>query len=327
MKMSRRAGLRRVGFTLVELLVVIAIIGILAALIIPAVFYIFRTGKQTVTFNEMLQMDNAIQTFRETYNVDYVPSQIKLCEKFGQYQISPENGGVENPLDRDSVTFLTRIFPRITDASGGTSLWSSRGIDWNNDGNYNTPPVVLEGDRCLVFFLGGIPLRTPPTVSIMGFNTDPRDPAKPNDSNRKPPIMNFDTGRLYVRTTPTPSNPLQLAAGTAGYPSYLDPYFTGSSVPGQDKPFLYFSNYGINNGYSKYGQSDCASFGVNPYCSATTAPVQYYNPKSQQIISAGLDQTFAPGGLYTPANIGAFQAAGKDDQGNFTGGKLIGAGF
>lgn len=303
MKLSQNKHSRS-AFTLVELLVVLVIVLILVGLISAVVASALGKAKQARNRQDISQLETAVNSFKTKYGV-LPPSRLKLAEHYSLYDPSQQ-------IDLDSLQFLGTMFPRIT------NQWSAPvpqggGIDWNGNGQIDAGAVILNGSECLVFLLGGIPS---PQGNLLGFSTNPSNPAT-QTVDRIGPFFDFKVKQL----APSPWNPL------SGLYVYLDTYGT--------QPYVYFSSYKTLNGYNRYGNSDIgAPLVISPYIEVlptTLAPVKYVNPGTFQIISAGPDGVFGPGGAFrvpkaqSPNGTADFyldSTPGYDDQANFHQGLL-----
>jgi prepilin-type N-terminal cleavage/methylation domain-containing protein len=274
----------RAAFTLIELLVVIAIIGILASLLLAGVMAVLRKGPEVNNRNDIMQLGVALDKFKTKYGF-YPPSKIKLVPQLANYNMA-------NPLDQQSSAFLSSMWTNLDRQTTTVFAWAGPGVPIPATG------ITLEGHQCLVFFLGGIPSGGN-NKAPMGFSTNPLNPTDPNPDRFK--FIDFESGRCEMLDPASP------------FPSYLDSHSKGGT---NKKPFLYFSSYKRNNGYSPFGSSDNVSLGVSPYVETSTpTTVKYINPTTYQLISAGADGAFGPGGLWTPS---AMPAQGRDDIANFS---------
>ncbi len=315
------------GFTLVELLIVIVIVGILIALLVPAIAGAVRTAKNAQVTGEITALAQALEAFKSQYG-QYPPSRILLSED-GTYTV-PNNGfyGTLQPnrglidvvlpeLAQRSRRYLQIFFPKLQPPT------PQRWHDFNGN-NQIDPLIYLEGDECLVFFLGGIPYNSGTSFSTTGFGKDSRFPFvnQQAQSNRTTPFYEFRADRL-------------LDFDGDGMPSYVDT-LNGSS--NNARPYAYFSAYGNNGydpndvnfpgetyrnfniGYPTRLTSDPAtapqtvgesvSPGPNPYTSG--APFMTGNPPkasfingiSFQIVSSGGDGVFGPGGRFVGSGSG-----------------------
>lgn len=315
---------RRGAFTLTELLVVILIIAVLVSLTAAGVLKIMGQGPQLKTSSEIRQFEVAFQQFFQEYDkVNYVPSYLVLRED--------NNYDLKNPAEVNSLNFLKRMFGKSlnTNASPGQLV-----IDWNGNGQFDGR-LVLEGQHCLTFFLGGIPAPSPPNSanSCLGFSTNPQNPATSGGTRRGPFYQNFEASRLRLDSN--------------GFFKYWDAW-PAKSVATPRQPYAFFSAYGVPNGYPNswgildqnynkqpppYG--DCKSLlpgipgqlaaagGGGPYFSKGTLTT-FANPNTYQIISAGKDNTFGVGANWSPGGGGTVppNGADSDNQTNFTKGIL-----
>jgi prepilin-type N-terminal cleavage/methylation domain-containing protein len=343
-------GYSRKAFTLIEVLVVMLIIALMAGLLTAAIMKAFGRGRQAQTVTEINELALAVENFRVRYGF-YPPSRIHLCEKLTYYPGYSTGGiaGMTSTFDQESVGYLTRMFPRLD--TSATGLWAAVGINWNGNTNAlgadiidpspGAGDVILEGDQCLVFFLGGIPAggldpsspyanRAGPPACI-GFSVNSTNPAANAAAGGDvlPILYDFSGSRLVLvhgidPVTGLPNGNLFYSYGDywASVSAALNPAFGSTANLVAGRPYAFFSSYGKKNGYNRYFNvlapttpisSDCKLLGVWPYAEAMPPAVtteRYVKSETFQIISAGADGPQTGGGFGSGTVITTVNATG-----------------
>jgi general secretion pathway protein G len=251
---------------MIEILVVIVIIGMLAALLLPAINGAIRRAREASTGSEINLLAQSVASFKSKFG-DFPPSRILLVEN-GNYTTLMTTATSAGPIAADisvaqlaqrSIAGLRKFWPRIAISTNGTNPLIPNGkgaltgyYDFNGNGTLDTTPYILDGRECLTFFLGGVPSYSAPGTfagGMSGFSKNPQNPflnnitatvpPDPNSSNnRNPPFFEFAGNRLTflpeeLNNTRTPT----------GVPGYGDPN-SSALVPNF---YAYFSAYGTSN--------------------------------------------------------------------------------
>lgn len=230
----RRPPINRPGFTLIEVLIAILIVGILVAMLLPAVNGVMRRARESGVSAEELMLSTNLASFVNRYG-DNPPSRF-ICSENGDYSTAAlaAPGKVGDPIafglfglpwasltpgqqatataevDRaavESLTTLRSFWPKVlASRSGAISPITAIGwYDFNGNGVQDLP-YLLTGDECLVWFLGGIPKPYTSTsgavgFGMIGFANNTKNPFLPDAYNgitppRNPSIAEFRAERL-----------------------------------------------------------------------------------------------------------------------------------
>ena len=280
---TKRTKRDRAGFTLVELIVVISIIGILAALLIPAVVSAKNSASLAIARQEISQLESAVTAFKAKFGVE-PPSGLTIYETGASWQADPR-----------SISTMRRIWPQY-DFSGNYDI----------NGNGNTTDVLsLDGAECLVFFLGGMIVKnqTPTGVKYqcVGFSSNITTPFAPLSASqsRVGPFFEFSNSRFQD-------------IDADGFLEYRDRL----GEVGAD-PIVYYSMY-EGAGFvaqDQYVSPKCGTFAAYqssmPPVAPATGPITYHKSQSFQIVAPGWDGTLGIGGYYDPQNAVTSLAVGR----------------
>jgi hypothetical protein len=203
----------------------------------------------------------------------------------------------------------------------------------------NAPPngTILHGDQCLVFFLGGVQVVQNGVNGCQGFSTNPQDPGFTNPLNPTIPPLKFTPGIgpfMQFKANQL-AGPYTDTLGGGGWVRNADPMGFFVYKDPWSTPYGYFSSYKSRNGYNRYGTGancDCPALlpATSPLIGASLPGgayndgTNYQNAESVQIISAGANGLFGPGGIWSAPNASAIGANGQDDLCNFHD-KIMGA--
>ena len=186
----------RRAFTLVELLVVIAIIGVLVALLVPAVSMARANVQEAAITTEVAQLSTALQSFKTQYGVDFPPDFVIYQQRVMQV------GGQE--VEQEVTQFLSRIFryrnrqtdiPRNPVFNGGVYYEASVPTTISN------PQVTFETlDPAETLYLWLRGFSNDPENPLFGTPAPPgQDTQKIWNSDERTPLFPFDVSRVEDR--------------------------------------------------------------------------------------------------------------------------------
>ncbi|MBN1909898.1 MAG: type II secretion system protein [Pirellulales bacterium] len=281
---TQRRPVGRPGFTLVEMLVVIVIISILSSLVITGAIVAIRRAREFAITQEMTQLTLALEKYKNDIG-EYPPDFSGVLSS---------NTNVQDAA-RDAVLRHLRKRYRNYRPANWDDFRNNMLIATGNQLDVNH----LDPGSALVFWLGGLPAPGGSTTKLLPFSRNPANPFAPGGS-REEPLYEFDETRLVLDTTPEPitgvnRNVLRYVPDHVDNPNggVVPPFVYFRSVSGQYAPSVAQYYYHSGSGY-------CVPYAQNR--DSTNNVLRWFNPKTFQIISTGLD------GIYTTLDTTVVEA-------------------
>lgn len=256
----------RRAFTLVELLIVIVIIGMLVALLIPAITGVIRRSAEFQAGTEVAKLGQAVEAYK-TEHGDFPPdfSELRLLS-------DPDDINLASFNNSAIIGHLRKAYPKIEPAE----ITRFKGYLYQE-----LDAGRLPGPADAIFFwLGGMSANVKRPFTGAGGPLIVTDDGSGNTIfllrilDRHEPTFTFDEGKLVVNSTET-----------------LARYF-----PEKWKtPFVYFDSGTYARARFDYGSGNI----VLPYATILSdrrspPTVDFMNRNTFQIICAGRDDIFAP---------------------------------
>ncbi|MCY3012116.1 MAG: prepilin-type N-terminal cleavage/methylation domain-containing protein [Planctomycetota bacterium] len=256
-----RSNRYRTGFTLVELLVVIAIIGVLAGLLVPAVFAVRKTFNNASVKFEVQGLADAVEKYRT---------------KYGEY---PPDGSSWPIME----AHFRKAFPGILQSE---LLLLNPANNANANIRSDYAGRVMDPAEAMVFFLGGFSTDSQKPFSGKGgplLNSGtPASPVWSYNPSRDNAMYEFKNERLSLADD-TDLMPVYVSYGTTV------PYVYFDSRTYQSRSGAFVGNYHAaapTDPLTPAGLMGVARPLLSP---STTTVAIYENPKTFQIISPGMD--------------------------------------
>lgn len=304
----RRSPGLRAGFTLVELMVVIMVLGILMAILLPALRGVTTRARKVEVRSEISALEGAIAGFKAEFGIE-PPGSIRIYSTAAGWNTSVS--GVNEILRVKSRAFIRQVWPQFDfgTAGGATGL--------------TNPYYDLNGAECLVFFLGGI--------NQTGFSKNPQYPFSLSGNNRVQPFFDFKANRLVDKDADT------FREYVDTIPSQTSPYLYFSSNDGRGYTSFAIASDWANSDcfYDAYRQN--GTFATGSWANGNWMKHMYFTtfaasasgsipwaPKKFQIISPGFGgvaaadpvKAYGNGGAFNPTDVTAL--TGTDDGDNIT---------